>query len=63
MSRVCSICDKGKMSGNMVSHSNRKTPRFWSANLHKVKVLAVNGSVTREYVCSKCLKCGKVKRA
>lgn len=63
MSRVCSVCEKGRMGGNLVSHSNRKTPRFWNANLHKVKVLAQNGSVTNEYVCTKCLKCGKIKRA
>lgn len=27
MSRVCSVCGKGRMSGNAVSHSNRKTRR------------------------------------
>jgi len=63
MSRVCSVCEKGKMSGNLVSHSNRKTPRIYHANLHKVKVLAENGSITYEYVCSKCLKAGKINRA
>ena len=35
MSKVCAICGKGKMSGNLVSHSNRKTPRTYSANLKK----------------------------
>ena len=63
MSRVCSICEKGKMSGNLVSHSNRKTPRLLSANVHKVKIVADNGSVNNEYVCTKCLKSGKIKRA
>ena len=38
MSKVCAICGKGKMSGNLVSHSNRKTPKTYSANLKKVKV-------------------------
>ena len=37
MSKVCAICGKGKMSGNKVSHSNRKTPKTYSANLQKVK--------------------------
>lgn len=63
MSKVCSVCDKSKMGGNKVSHSNRKTPKTWSANLHKVKVVHENGSVTNEHVCAKCLKGGKVKRA
>ena len=63
MSRVCSVCEKGKMSGNRVSHSNRKSPHQWSANVHKIKVQADNGSVSSEYVCTKCMKSGKVNRA
>jgi len=63
MSRVCSVCGKGKLSGNKVSHSNRKTPRLYSANVQKVKVVNDNGSVTNEYVCARCLKSDKVKRA
>ena len=63
MSRVCSICGKGKMGGNLVSHSNRKTPTTWNANVQKVKAVADNGSVSSVYVCAKCLKGGKVKRA
>ena len=63
MSRVCSICQKGKMSGNKVSHSNRKTPKIWNANVQKVPVVKDNGTISAEYVCTKCLKSGKVKRA
>ncbi len=63
MSRVCSVCGKGKMGGNMVSHSNRKTPRQWSANVQKVKVVSENGTVSSQYVCSRCLRSGKVARA
>ena len=63
MSRVCCICEKGKMSGNLVSHSNRKTPRTWNANVHKVKTVHDNGRVSSEYVCTKCMKSGKVTRA
>ncbi len=53
MSRVCSICGKGQMSGNKVSHSNRKTKRSWGANVHKVKL---NGAVGSQYVCTRCLR-------
>ncbi|PWM71421.1 MAG: 50S ribosomal protein L28 [Bacillota bacterium] len=63
MSRVCSVCNKGKLSGNLVSHSNRKTPRQYSANLQKVKVKNADGTVSSEYVCARCLKSGKVERA
>ena len=63
MSRVCSVCGKGKLSGNKVSHSNRKTPRSYNANVQKVKVVNENGSVSAEYVCARCLKSGKVERA
>lgn len=55
MSRVCAICGKGKMSGNLVSHSNRKTPRTYSANLKKVKV-EINGKETSAYVCTRCMR-------
>ena len=63
MSRVCSVCVKGQMSGNMVSHSHRKTRRSWGANVHKVKVVNKDGTTTSEYVCTRCLRSGKVERA
>ena len=63
MSKVCSVCGKGKLSGNLVSHSNRKTPRLYNANVQKVKVIGENGVVTSEYVCARCLKGDKVNRA
>lgn len=64
MSRVCSVCGKGKLGGNLVSHSNRKTPRSYNANVQKVKVVNKNGVVTSAYVCTRCLKSSKgVERA
>ncbi len=62
MSRVCSVCGKGRLSGNLVSHSNRKTPRSYKANVQKVKIVK-NGIVSTEYVCTRCLKSNKVERA
>ena len=62
MSRVCSVCGKGKLSGNKVSHSNRKTPRLYSANVQKVRVVK-DGVISSEYVCARCLKSNKVERA
>lgn len=63
MSRVCSVCGKGSMSGNNVSHSLRKSRRSWGANVHKVRILNDNGSITSAYVCTDCLRQGKVRRA
>jgi len=59
MSRICSVCGKGKMSGNKVSHSNRRTRRSWGANVHKVKVTAENGAVSQSYICTRCLRTAK----
>lgn len=63
MSKICSVCGKGKLSGNLVSHSNRKTPKLYEANLQKVSVKDEKGNVSKQYVCTKCLKAGKVERA
>lgn len=59
MSRVCSICGKGQMSGNKVSHSNIKTKRSWGANVHKVKIVDANGAISSQYICTRCLRTAK----
>ena len=61
MSRVCSICGKGQVAGNNVSHSNRKTKRTFAANVQKV-TYKQDGKVTTGYVCARCLKSDKVER-
>ena len=43
------------MTGNKVSHSNRKARRNWGANVQKVK-LDVNGVEKTQYVCTRCLR-------
>lgn len=63
MSRVCSICQKGQMTGNNVSHSNRKSRRAWQVNVQKVKVVDNNNNVSSQYVCTRCLRSGKVEKA
>jgi large subunit ribosomal protein L28 len=47
------------MTGNKVSHSNRKARRTWNVNLQKVRIKGVRG---KSYVCTNCLKSGKVDR-
>ena len=60
MGKFCEVCHKGVVSGNNVSHSNRKTRRVWAPNTQKV---IVNGTPTRMSVCTRCLRSGKVERA
>ncbi|MEZ0536878.1 50S ribosomal protein L28 [Caldicellulosiruptoraceae bacterium PP1] len=59
---MCEICNKKVVFGNQVSHSNRKTRRTWRPNVKKIKVL-INGHSKRMYVCTSCIKAGKVERA
>jgi large subunit ribosomal protein L28 len=62
MSRRCVICKKGPRSGNTVSHSNIKTRRRWLPNLQKINIL-LKGKKVKVYVCTKCMKAGKIKKA
>jgi len=62
MSKICSVCDKSQMTGNKVSHSNRKSKRTWKVNVQKVKIIK-DGTVSSEYVCTRCLRSNKVTRA
>lgn len=61
MAKFCEICNKGVSSGNKVSHSNRKTKRIWAPNVQRVRVVE-NGAPQRKYVCTRCLRSGKVER-
>ncbi len=62
MSKYCEVCKKGVMSGNLVSHSNRKTRRTWAPNIQKVNV-TVNGTTRKMNVCTRCLRSNKVERS
>lgn len=59
MARRCEICGKGPLTGNSVSHSNRKTKRRYLPNLHKAKVM-INGEIKELRVCSDCLNKYKI---
>ncbi len=62
MARICDICDKGRLSGNTVSHSHRKGRRIWVPNLKKVKAV-VDGTQKTLKVCTRCIRSGKIQRA
>ena len=58
----CAICEKGVHYGNNVSHSHRRSNRAWKPNVKRVKAI-VNGTPRHVYVCTRCLRSGKVTRA
>ena len=55
----CSICDKGAHFGIKVSHSHRRANKMWKSNVKAV----VDGTPKKIYVCTSCLRSGKVERA
>ena len=52
----CAICEKGAHFGNNVSN------KMWKSNVKSVKV-KVDGVPQKMYVCTSCLRSGKVERA
>ena len=62
MAKVCHVCNKGPSFGHSRSHSMVATKRRFNPNLQKVRI-DVGGTPTREYVCTRCLKSGKVTKA
>ena len=62
MSKVCAICGKKPSFGHNRSHSMVATKRRFDPNLQRVRVL-LHGKPTRAYVCTRCLKGGKVTKA
>jgi large subunit ribosomal protein L28 len=62
VAKVCHVCKKGPSFGNSRSHSMVATKRRFDPNLQKIRIL-VDGAPRREYVCTRCLKAGKVTKA
>lgn len=63
MARICEICGKKPHAGNQVSHSGKRSTKWWYPNIQSVRVKLENGQVKRMKVCTRCLKAGKVKKA
>jgi len=61
MARRCSICGKGPLIGNNISHAHNVTKRRFLPNLKKVRV-EFDGKVQRAYVCTRCLRNDKVTK-
>ena len=62
MANRCEICDKGRLVGNKVSHSNIKTKTIQRPNLQRVRA-KVAGKTARLRVCTRCLRSGCIEKA
>jgi len=62
MSKICVSCGKAPAIGNNRSHSNRATKRRFDPNLQHVRIV-VDGQPQAAYVCTRCLKSGRVQKA
>jgi large subunit ribosomal protein L28 len=61
MSNRCDICGKGRMTGNTVSHSNRKARTVSQPNTQKLKAI-VDGKPVRVRACTRCIRSGLVDK-
>ncbi|MCR5321781.1 MAG: 50S ribosomal protein L28 [Lachnospiraceae bacterium] len=62
----CAICEKENMYGHHLSYSrshvSRRANRVWKTNVKSVRIKTANGT-KKTYVCTACLRAGKVERA
>jgi large subunit ribosomal protein L28 len=62
MPKVCAVCGKKPAFGHNRSHSMVATKRRFEPNLQRVRV-RLAGKPQRAYVCTRCLRSGKVEKA
>ncbi len=62
MAKQCELCGKKPMVGNNVSHAHNVTKRRFKPNLQRVRALR-NGRTQKIFVCTTCIKSGKVVKA
>jgi large subunit ribosomal protein L28 len=61
MAKICDFCNKGRLVGNKVSHSNIKSKKVQNANIQRVRA-RVGNAVERVRICTRCLRTGKVEK-
>lgn len=61
MARRCDICDRGTVSGHSISHAHNVSNRTWKPNLQRIRAI-VDGATRRIWVCTRCLRSGKVQK-
>jgi large subunit ribosomal protein L28 len=76
MPGVCQYCDRkpstgisyvrrglAKAKGGVGRKVTGKTKRWFRPNLQRLKIMETNGHVHRVWICTKCLRAGKVLKA
>lgn len=75
MFKKCILCGKGPVAGKIIVRKGlakkkggtgkkivRATKRTFLPNIQKMRIM-INGKPTRAYVCTKCIKKGKILKA
>jgi len=75
MSKICAICERKSITGRQYARRGmakakggagikvtRTCHRLFHVNLKRVKII-LNGVVRRVYVCTNCIKSGKITKA
>jgi large subunit ribosomal protein L28 len=62
MAYKCEICGKATTTGNLVSHSNKRSRRTIKPNIQTVNAV-MDGKKKKVKVCSRCLRSNKVQKA
>ncbi|MFO7736249.1 MAG: 50S ribosomal protein L28 [bacterium] len=63
MANTCEICGKKSQFGNCISHAHNVNKKVRKPNVQKIRIRSENGSVKRAYVCTRCIRSGKVSKA
>jgi large subunit ribosomal protein L28 len=62
MAKRCAICGKKGLSGSNISHAHNVTRKKQNPNLQRVRAV-INGKPKLIWVCTRCLRSGKVVKA
>ncbi len=62
MAKHCEICGKIGAVGSNISHAHNVTKRRWEPNLQRVRA-KVAGEIKKIWVCTRCIRSGKVEKA
>jgi large subunit ribosomal protein L28 len=57
----CIICNKGVVTSFRVTYSHKRTKRKVYPNLQKVRAI-INNRKQKVWVCTKCIKAGKITK-
>lgn len=61
MPKTCDVCGKGVDFGHRVTFAGNRNKRIRRPNLQRVRAV-YNGRRGRYWVCTRCLKAGKVQK-